>query len=211
MAFETTIDIFDTPQLRYDKLRKEFGSKYLERKAWNYEFGTKEIVQAYHDLLDFLERTEAFRDLTESLNTDIPVDNVHLVLRDIPFTQKQHDDLLDYVVAGKPPKPSIYSHEDKLRRIKEFCRKEKERGLFVIEMKSGTDIMRDRDARRGVVQDIENVSEDDDKKSAIDNRDEKIQRQNEILDIRQNVYSKLCQGEKVFMIMKMFKRKVRKF
>ena len=212
MAFESTIDIYDTPQLRYDKLRKEFGSKYLERKAWNYEFGSKEIVQAYHDLLEFLERTEFFRDLTKSLYTDIPVDNVHLVLRDIPFTQKQHDDLLDYVVAGKPPKPSIYSHEDKLRRIKEFCRKQKERGLFVMEMKSGTEIMRDRDARRGVVHEhIENVSEDDGKKCAFDKEDERTQRQNEILSIRQNVYSQLCQGEKVFMIMKMFKRKVEKF
>ena len=133
MAFDTPTDIFDTPRLRYDKLRKEFNRKYLDPKAWDYENDSREIVQAYHDLLQFLEKTESFRDLTMSLNTDIPVDNVHHVFDYLPLTQNQHDDLLEYVVVGKPPKPS---HEDKLRRIKEFCRKEMERGLFVIEMKS---------------------------------------------------------------------------
>ena len=100
---DVKVDIFDTPQLRYDKLRKEFDRKYLNPKAWNYAFNTKEFVQAYHDLLEFLEKTESFRDLTESLKTDIPVDNVHLVLDDIPFTLKQREELLKYVVAGKPP------------------------------------------------------------------------------------------------------------
>ena len=61
-------DIFDTPRLRYYKLRKEFYRKYLNPKAWDHEFDSKEIVQAYHDLLQFLEKTEAFRDLTKSLN-----------------------------------------------------------------------------------------------------------------------------------------------
>ena len=98
MALETPIDIFDTPELRYGKLRREFDKKYLNPKAWNHECDTKEIVQAYHDLLEFLERTESFRDLTEGLKTDIPVDNVHLVLDDLPFTQKQREDL----IAGFP-------------------------------------------------------------------------------------------------------------
>ena len=107
------VNIFDTPQLRYDKFRKEYDRKYLNPKAWNFEYDTKEGIQAYHDLLEFLEKTEYFRGLTQSLKTDIPVDNVHLVLDDIPFTLKQRDKLLTYVVAGKPPKPRFYSHEDK--------------------------------------------------------------------------------------------------
>ena len=59
---------FDTPRLRYDKLRREFNRKYLNPKAWNYEFDTKEYVQAYHDLLEYLEETEQFRDLDPSLH-----------------------------------------------------------------------------------------------------------------------------------------------
>ena len=53
MAFEEN-DIFDTPQRKYDKLRKEFYRKYLNPKAWDHDFDTKEIVQAYHDVLEFL-------------------------------------------------------------------------------------------------------------------------------------------------------------
>ena len=37
--------IFYTPQCRYDKLRKEFDSKYLNPEAWDYDFDTKEMVQ----------------------------------------------------------------------------------------------------------------------------------------------------------------------
>ena len=62
-------DIFDTPQLRYDKFRKKYDKKYLNPKAWDYEFDSKELIQAYHDLLQFLEDTESFRELTESLRT----------------------------------------------------------------------------------------------------------------------------------------------
>ena len=163
-------NIFDTPQLRYVKLRKEFDKKYLNPKAWDHEYDTKESVQAYHDLLRFLENTEAFRDLTESLSTDIPFDNVHLVLDDLPFTLKQREDLITYVAKGKPPKPSFYSHEDKLCRIKEFCKMEKERGLWMLEMKAGIEIMDYRRALRtvGVVyEDIENVFEDDAEKNAL--------------------------------------------
>ena len=214
MAFETPIDIFDTPELRYGKLRREFDKKYLNPKAWNHECDTKEIVQAYHDLLEFLERTESFRDLTEGLRTDIPVDNVHLVLDDLPFTPKQHDDLLEYVVAGKPQKPSLYSHEDKLSRIKEFCKREKENGLFKLEMKDGVEIMDYRRAlrtREVVYEDIENVFEDDAEKYALAKYDERNRRENEILEMRQKVYSKIKKGLNAFSILKMFKKNVEKF
>ena len=214
MALETPIDIFDTPELRYGKLRREFDKKYLNPKAWNHECDTKEIVQAYHDLLEFLERTESFRDLTEGLRMDIPVDNVHLVLDDLPFTPKQHDDLLEYVVAGKPQKPSLYSHEDKLSRIKEFFKREKENGLFKLEMKDGIEIMDYRRALRTgevVYEDIENVFEDDAEKYALAKYDERNRRENEILEMRQKVYSKINKGLNAFSILKVFKKKVKKF
>ena len=165
MAFETTIDIFDTPELRYGKLRREFDKKYLNPKAWDHEFDTKEIVQAYHDLLDFLEKTESFRELTEGLNTDIPVDNVHLVLDDLPFTVKQREDLITYVVKGRPQKPNFYSNEDKLCRIKEFCKMEKERGLWMFELNAGAEVREYRHAPRTgevVYEDIENSFYEDD-------------------------------------------------
>ena len=53
-------NIFDTPQLRYVKLRKEFDKKYLNPKAWDHEFDTKERVQAYHDHLKFLRTPSLF-------------------------------------------------------------------------------------------------------------------------------------------------------
>ena len=40
------MDIFDTPQLKYDKFRKEFYRKYLNPNAWDYQFDTKEIVKS---------------------------------------------------------------------------------------------------------------------------------------------------------------------
>ena len=208
------VDIFDTPQLRYDKFRKKFDRKYLNPKAWDYEFDSKEIVQAYHDLLEFLEETESFRELTKLLNTDIPVDNVHLVLDDLPFTLKQREKLIDYVVAGKPPKPMFYSHEDKLLRIKEFCKMEKERGLYGMEIKSGIQIMDYRRAlreREAVYEDIEKVFEDDAKNNAFDEENERSGREKEILEIRQKVYLKLKRGQNAFPILKMLKRKVEKF
>ena len=112
------VDIFDTPQLRYDKFRKEYDRKYLNPKAWDYEFDSKELIQAYHDLLQFLEDTESFRELTESLRTDIPVDNVHLVLDDLPLPLNQREELIKYMVAGIPRKSPKPSHEDQVCLIK---------------------------------------------------------------------------------------------
>ena len=133
-------DIFDTARLRYYKLRKEFDRKYLNPKVWDHEFDSKEIVQAYHDLLQFLEKTEAFRDLTKSLNTDIPVDNVHLVLDDLPLPLELQEELIEYVTAGNA------SHKDQLRRIKKFIKMKKESGLRGMEMKSGIEIIEYRRA-----------------------------------------------------------------
>ena len=197
-------DMFDTPRLRYYKLRKEFDKKYLNPKAWDHEFDTREIVQAYHDLLQFLEKTQSFRDLTKSLKTDIPVDNVHLVLDDLPLPLELRKELVEYVTAGNA------SHEDQLRRIKEFIKMKKESGLRGMERKSGIEIMEYRHALRvkGVVhENIEEFVEEDKKKS----NQVKIKEQNEILEIRQKVYSKIKKGLNAFSMLKIFKKKVEKF
>ena len=196
MAFEEN-DIFDTPQLRYDKFRKEFYRKYLNPSAWDYQFDTKEIVQAYHDLLEFLEEAETFRDLTKSLSQEVPSDNVNLVLKYLPLPLKRREELIEYVVAGKP------SQEEKLDRIKQFIKRKKENGLRGLETKSFIEIMRYHDALKGVVhEDIENPFKDDVKKpdgvkkpihiNANDagHYNERKRRENEILELCQKVYSK---------------------
>ena len=91
---------------------------------------------------------------------------------------------------------------------------EKERGLFMLEMKSGIEIMDYRRAlrERGAVhEDIEKVFEDDAKKNALDEKNERNGREQEILEIRQKVYLKLKRGQNAFPFLKMFKRKVEKF
>ena len=195
------MDIFDTPQLRYDKFRKEYDRKYLNPKAWDYEFNSKELVQAYHDLLQFLEGTESFGELDESLRTDIPVDNVHLVLDDLPLPLDQREELITHMVAGIPRKSPKPSHEDQVCMIKEFCKWKKERGLFDMEIKSGIEIMHYRRAlREGRYEDFEKFFEDVKKpvevkkplninaRDAVWYNERKI-RENEILEIRQKVYS----------------------
>ena len=107
-------NIFDTPRLRYYKLKEEFERRYLNPKAWDHACDTKEIIQAYHDLLEFLEKTESFRNLSRSLRDDIPIDNIHLVLEDLPLPSKRREELIEYVIDGNP------SHTDQLLRIKEF-------------------------------------------------------------------------------------------
>ena len=137
--------IFDTPQRRYDKLRKEFDRKYLNPKVWNYDFDTKEMVQAYHDLLEYLKKTEAFRDLTQSLYAAIPTDNLHLVLGDLPLPEKRREELMEY----------------------EFLRMKMKSGLDDLDRRSRKDVMRCRLAHKGVVhENIENFVEEDKKKSS---------------------------------------------
>ena len=154
MAFEEN-DIFDTPQRKYDKLRKEFYRKYLNPKAWDHDFDTKEMVQAYHAVLEFLEKTEAFRDLTRSLYAAIPTDNLHLVLGDLPLPEKRREELMEYVIAGNP------TEEDQLIRIKEFFKIKMKSGLNGVDKRSRRDVMRCCIALKGDVhENIENFVEE---------------------------------------------------
>ena len=41
MFLDENKNIFDTPQLMYYELRKEFVRKYLNPSAWKHEYGTK--------------------------------------------------------------------------------------------------------------------------------------------------------------------------
>ena len=205
MVFDE-MDIFDTPQRRYDMLRKEFDKKYLNPEAWDYDFDTKEMVQAYLDLLEFLEKTEMLRDLTRSLYAAIPIDNLHLVLGDLPLPEKRREELIEYVIAGNP------SEEDQLIRIKEFFKIKMRSGLNGIDKRSRIEVMRYRLAHRGVVhENIENFVEEDKKKSNEVKRNERLKEESEILEVRQKLYSKLNKGQNAFSMLKSFKWKVEKF
>ena len=72
---------------------------YLSPSAWNHEYGSRQSVQAYHDLLYYLKVTEEFRGKYYWLSADILTDNIHLVFRDLPLPLKRREALIDYVVA----------------------------------------------------------------------------------------------------------------
>ena len=100
------------------------------------------MVQAYHDLLEFLEMTESFRYLTLSLNAAITTDNLHLVLGDLPLPEKRREELMEYVIDGNP------SEEDQLNRIKEFFLIKMKSGLNGVDRRSRIDVMRCRLAHK---------------------------------------------------------------
>ena len=143
-------NIFDTPRLRYNKLRKEFYRKYLNPKAWSYRCDTKELAQAYHDLIEYLEKTEHFRCLTPSLRTDIPTDNINLVIHELPFPRKRREELIEFVVCGMR-KGVEQSQENELQKIKEYLEIKKGGVLVGVERRSNKEIEDYRRAAKEVV------------------------------------------------------------
>ena len=89
MFLDKNQDLFNTPTLMYYSLKKEFDRKYLNPKLWMHEYGTKESIRSYDDLLRYLEKTEEFRDLDNSLKTSILSENVHFVLCVLPLPPKR--------------------------------------------------------------------------------------------------------------------------
>ena len=204
-------NIFDTPRLRYNKLRKDFDRKYLNPKAWSYRCDSKELVQAYHDLIKYLEETEHFRCLTPSLRTDIPTDNINLVLHELPFPLKRREELIEFVVSGRSVGVD-QSQEGELQKIKEYLEIKKRGALVGVERRSNKEIEDNRRAAKGVVHANDDIfAKVDDKEAFEVKKYKKTKIENEILEIRQKLYSKLNEGQNVFPIMKKFKRKVNIF
>ena len=193
MVFDTTTDVFDTPKIQYYKLKGDFRRMYLNPRAWNHEYGSRQSVQAYHDLLYYLEVTEKFRGQNKALLTEILTDNIHLVFYDLPLPLRYREELIEYVITGKP------SQEETLSKIKEYLERKKRGNLNAFEDRCFDDAL-------GVK--IEESFEIKAKKSV---KDERIGREKEILEIRQKVYSKLYRGQNAFSTLKMFKRKVDMF
>ena len=132
MFLDEDESLFDTPRLKYYELRNEFDRKYLNPAVWKYKYGTKESIRSFNDLLRYLEKTEEFRELDLSLSTDIPTDNVHLVLDILPFPRKLREDLIDHVIAGNVNFRE-QSHQDQLQKIKSYFENKKRSGLIGLE------------------------------------------------------------------------------
>ena len=129
MAFDTTTDEVDTPKTRYYKLKGDFRKIYLNPAAWNHEYGSKQSIQAYHDLLYYLKITEQFRSQSRALSIDVPSDNIYLVSHELPFPEKLYEELIDYVVTGITGKPWEENQEEQLDKIKEYFEMKKRGNL----------------------------------------------------------------------------------
>ena len=132
MFLDEDKSLFDTPRLKYYEFRNEFDRKYLNPAVWKYKYGTKESIRSFNDLLRYLEKTEEFRELDLSLSTDIPTDNVHLVLDILPFPRKLREDLIDHVIAGNVNFRE-QSQQDQLQKIKSYFENKKRSGLIGLE------------------------------------------------------------------------------
>ena len=119
-------DVFDTPVLRYYALKRKFQERYLNPQAWNNGYGTREYIEAYHDLLIYIEKTEKFREEDFGLKTEIPVDNEHLVLRYLPLPMEIKKELNDFVNLRN------LKREEKLPRIKMFLEKVVKSGMSAL-------------------------------------------------------------------------------
>ena len=195
-------NIFDTPRLRYYQLKEEFEGKYLNPKAWDFECDTKEIIQAYQDLLDYLEKTDQFRNVNRSLYNEIPTDNVNLVVSYLPFPPKRREELIEFLVSGNS---SELCQEEELHKIKKFFEMKKRGSLVGFERRSRRNIMN----RRYAANDVVNDDEDKFAEEAVDiKKHKRSEMEYEILEVRQKLYSKLNEGRNVFKLMKKFRRKV---
>lgn len=145
MLLDINENLFNTPTLMYYSFKKEFDRKYLKPKLWRYEYGTKESIRSYDDLLRYLEKTEQFCDLDPSLRDSIATDNVHLVLDVLPLTRKFREDLIDHVIAGNVNFRE-QSHGDQLQKIKKYFEMKRRSGLLGLEDKMRRDIQEYRQA-----------------------------------------------------------------
>ena len=121
-------DIFDTPRLRYYELKREFQEKYLNPRVWNQGYGTREDIEAYHGVLEYIEKTEEFREVEDlCLKNDIPTDNEHLVLRYLPLPMKVKKELYEII------NPRKQNQEERLSKIKKFFEKKVKSGITELE------------------------------------------------------------------------------
>ena len=89
-----------TPRLKYLHLKREFLSKYLDRKAWEGEFGSKEQLIAISSLLQFFEETKRMAEDFPELENDVTIGNKDLVMQHIlPFPPKLYEQVVAAAVG----------------------------------------------------------------------------------------------------------------
>ena len=95
MIFDTT-DKIETPKSRYSKLKGDFRRMYLSPRAWNHEYGSRQNVQVYQDLLYYLDKAIQVRDHPA---LDILTDNINLVLQYLPISPRRREEHIAFIVS----------------------------------------------------------------------------------------------------------------
>ena len=82
-------------------MKREFLSKFLHPKAWQGDFGSKELLDAFSSLLDFLHRTRKLGEEFPCLSSEVTIDNRNLeVQRILPFSAKLYEQIISAAVEG---------------------------------------------------------------------------------------------------------------
>ena len=78
MDDEPSKDLFDTPILRYYKVRETFLKEFRNKKVWG-KCGSRQRVIALQGLITYIKVTSKFRETwAKGLCRDIEADNIHL-------------------------------------------------------------------------------------------------------------------------------------
>ena len=206
--FLDKFDVFDTPTLRYYKVKREFQERYLNPQVWNKGYGSREDIKAYHEVLVYIEKTEELRDEDLDLKTEIPTDIEHLVFRYLPLPVKIRQEMFEFV------NPRNLDQDERLERIKEFFEKMVKSGLSALQFNEWPD------PRCVKIKENAMKVKSDDEEEFVERKvyvrknlkdEERISEGNEILNIRQRVYAKLKQGRDARSLLKMLKWKIEKF
>ena len=67
-----------TPRRQYLSCKRDFLSKFLNRKVWEGEYGSKEQLIAVSGLLDFLKRTRSLAEDFPKLSNEVTIENKNL-------------------------------------------------------------------------------------------------------------------------------------
>ena len=89
-----------TPRLEYLSLKRAFLSKFLDWKAWEGEFGSREQLTALSSLLGFFQKTKRLAEEFLYIASDVNIGNKDLVINHIlPFPPKLYEQVIAAAVG----------------------------------------------------------------------------------------------------------------
>ena len=114
-------DVFDTPVLKYVRIKKAFLQEFLDPKAWG-EQAFRERIVAFEKFLQYLQETSDLGVLHPSLEAQVHLDNRQLAMGKIlPFPDKLYEEMMWDVVKDEEPGEALnQSAEKTLSKIKSF-------------------------------------------------------------------------------------------